>query len=71
MVKIAFLALKRPKIINPGVFITFKTVLDIIMTICDVIGVTILHLNPAGGHKVAKNPKFIGTFRTSGSACSK
>ena len=51
MVKIAFLALKRPKIIIPEVFITSKTVLDIIKTICDVIGVTILHLDPAGGHE--------------------
>ena len=55
MVKVAFLALKRPKIIIPGVFIVFKTVLDIIKTICEVIGVTILHLDPAGGHEVAEN----------------
>ena len=39
----------------PGVFITFKTVLDIIKTICDVIGVIILHMDPAGGHEVDEN----------------
>ena len=55
MVKIAFLALKRLQTIIPVVFITFKTVSDIIKTICDVIGVTILHLDPAGGHEVAEN----------------
>ena len=55
MVKIPFLALKLPKIIIPGVFITFTTVLDIIKAIRDMIGVTILHLDPAGGHEVAEN----------------